>query len=117
MVATAHLLVDLADPASAAAAARWWSDLTAGGGEGMVAKPRDFIAGGRKGLVQPAVKCRGPEYLRIIYGHEPPEKPGQFSVTIDEIKEALVHITVYCGTPVGRQAFLAAHEAPKTPNS
>lgn len=32
-------------------------------------------------------------------------------VTVDEIKEALVQITVYCGTPVGRQAFLAAHEA------
>lgn len=37
-------------------------------------------------------------------------------VTIDEIKEALVHITVYCGTPAGRQAFLAAHETLKTPN-
>jgi 4-carboxymuconolactone decarboxylase len=32
-------------------------------------------------------------------------------VTIDEIKEALVQITVYCGTPAGRQAFMAAHEA------
>ena len=36
-------------------------------------------------------------------------------VTVDEIKEAWVHITVYCGTPVGRQAFLAAHEALKSP--
>ena len=34
-------------------------------------------------------------------------------VTVDEIKEALVQITVYCGTPAGRQAFLAAHEALK----
>ena len=32
-------------------------------------------------------------------------------VTVDEIKEALVQITVYCGTPAGRQAFLAAHDA------
>jgi 4-carboxymuconolactone decarboxylase len=32
-------------------------------------------------------------------------------VTVDEIKEILVHATVYCGTPAGRQAFLAAHEA------
>ena len=31
-------------------------------------------------------------------------------VTVDEIKEVLVHITAYCGTPAGRQAFLAAHE-------
>jgi len=32
-------------------------------------------------------------------------------VTVDEIKEILIHATVYCGTPAGRQAFLAAHEA------
>jgi protein phosphatase len=70
LVATAHHLVDLADPACTEAATRWWSDLTAGGGEGMVVKPRDFIARGRKGPMQPAVKCRGPEYLRIIYGPE-----------------------------------------------
>ena len=36
----------------------------------MVVKPIDFVAYGRKGLLQPAVKCRGPEYLRIIYGPE-----------------------------------------------
>ena len=70
MVATAHRLVDLTDPASTEAATRWWGDLTARGGEGMVVKPREFIARGRKGLAQPAVKCRGPEYLRIIYGPE-----------------------------------------------
>ncbi len=35
-------------------------------------------------------------------------------VTIDEITEALVQITVYCGTPAGRQAFLAAHDALKS---
>jgi 4-carboxymuconolactone decarboxylase len=35
-------------------------------------------------------------------------------VTVEEIKEALVQITVYCGTPAGRQAFLAAHEALNT---
>jgi len=40
------------------------------GGEGMVVKPLDFIVRGRRGLSQPAVKCRGPEYLRIIYGPE-----------------------------------------------
>jgi protein phosphatase len=36
----------------------------------MVVKPLTFIARGTKGLVQPALKCRGPEYLRIIYGPE-----------------------------------------------
>ncbi|MBW8726910.1 MAG: hypothetical protein JF625_17410 [Inquilinus limosus] len=44
--------------------------MTAAGGEGMVVKPRDFTARGPKGLVQPAVKVRGREYLRIIYGPE-----------------------------------------------
>lgn len=34
----------------------------------MVVKPLEFIARGKKGLLQPAVKCRGREYLRIIYG-------------------------------------------------
>jgi protein phosphatase len=36
----------------------------------MVVKPKDFTVRGRKGLIQPAIKCRGPEYLRIIYGPE-----------------------------------------------
>ena len=34
----------------------------------MVVKPWDFITRGQRGLAQPAVKCRGREYLRIIYG-------------------------------------------------
>ncbi len=71
MVATPHHLVDLTVPASVAAATAWWTDLTASGGEGMVIKPRAFITHGRRGgLAQPAVKCRGAEYLRIIYGPE-----------------------------------------------
>jgi 4-carboxymuconolactone decarboxylase len=32
-------------------------------------------------------------------------------VTVEEIKEILIHATAYCGTPAGRQAFLAAHRA------
>ncbi len=44
--------------------------MTSVGREGMVVKPLDFITKGRRGLVQPAIKCRGPEYLRIIYGPE-----------------------------------------------
>ena len=48
----------------------WWEDLTARGGEGMVVKPKDFVAQGAKGLIQPALKVRGREYLRIIYGPE-----------------------------------------------
>jgi protein phosphatase len=44
--------------------------MTAAGSEGMVVKPVDFVTRGPRGLVQPALKCRGPEYLRIIYGPE-----------------------------------------------
>jgi protein phosphatase len=68
LLATPHQTVDLADPDSQAAATRWWVELTESGGEGMVVKPMQFIVRGRRGLVQPAVKCRGREYLRIIYG-------------------------------------------------
>lgn len=34
----------------------------------MVIKPEFFLAQDENGLIQPAVKCRGREYLRIIYG-------------------------------------------------
>ena len=51
-----------------AGATQWWEDLTGAGGEGMVVKPLAFVARGKKGILQPAIKCRGPEYLRIIYG-------------------------------------------------
>lgn len=70
LLATPHMTSDLADLESQAQATGWWEDLTAKGGEGMVVKPLDFIAQGRHGLIQPAVKCRGREYLRIIYGPE-----------------------------------------------
>ena len=62
--------IDLIDPAAEEEGIRWWFDLTGRGGEGMVVKPFDFVARGKRGLVQPAVKCRGREYLRIIYGPE-----------------------------------------------
>lgn len=65
---TRRLVVDLADPASVAAGVAWWEELTGAGGEGMVVKPLDFVVRGPRGLAQPAVKCRGREYLRIIYG-------------------------------------------------
>lgn len=68
LLATPYQLVDVTDASSEAAASEWWTELTHRGGEGMVVKPHTFTFRGRKGLVQPAVKCRGPEYLRIIYG-------------------------------------------------
>ena len=67
---TRSVTVTLADPASAAAATNWWEELTAAGGEGMVVKPAEVVHRGPKGLAPPGIKCRGPEYLRIIYGPE-----------------------------------------------
>jgi protein phosphatase len=62
--------VDLSDWLSEQEATAWWRDLTGHGGEGMVIKPLPFVAQGAKNLAQPAIKCRGQEYLRIIYGPE-----------------------------------------------
>jgi protein phosphatase len=62
--------VVLGDDESENAGIAWWNELTAGGGEGMVVKPLSWLARGARGLVQPAIKCRGREYLRIIYGAE-----------------------------------------------
>jgi protein phosphatase len=70
LLATPYHVIELTDPASQAVGIRWWEELTGRGGEGMVVKPFDFVMKGRRGLVQPAVKCRGKEYLRIIYGPE-----------------------------------------------
>jgi protein phosphatase len=70
LLATPYRLVDVTDPATEEEAIHWWEELTERGGEGMVVKPLQFIARSKRGLVQPAVKCRGREYLRIIYGPE-----------------------------------------------
>jgi protein phosphatase len=70
LLATSCRVVALDQPEAVNEVVRWWEELTSRGGEGMVVKPLDFIVRGSRGLVQPAVKCRGPEYLRIIYGPE-----------------------------------------------
>jgi protein phosphatase len=70
LMLTPFRLVQLQDEASCSDAVTWWTGMTAAGREGMVVKPLDFIAEGRRGVTQPAIKCRGPEYLRIIYGPE-----------------------------------------------
>ncbi|AYB33716.1 polynucleotide kinase-phosphatase [Chryseolinea soli] len=70
LLATPHKIIDVNNEADVHEVVNWWTDLTEKGGEGMVVKPYDFIASGKKGLVQPAIKCRGKEYLRIIYGPE-----------------------------------------------
>ncbi|GAA4896545.1 polynucleotide kinase-phosphatase [Streptomyces coeruleoprunus] len=68
---TRRLVVDTGDEASVRAGVDWWLELTGEGGEGMVVKPLQAVTlDGRGRLVQPGVKCRGREYLRIIYGPE-----------------------------------------------
>ena len=68
---TPYKIVHLENEAEIADAVQWWLELTGKGGEGMVVKPYQFTAYGKNGeLLQPAVKCRGKEYLRIIYGPE-----------------------------------------------
>jgi protein phosphatase len=70
LLATPSRVVELGNAASEAEGVRWWTELTEMGGEGMVVKPLEFVVRGQRGLVQPALKCRGREYLRIIYGPE-----------------------------------------------
>ncbi|KJH72303.1 polynucleotide kinase-phosphatase [Aliterella atlantica] len=70
LLATNYQVVDVNDSSSTETAIAWWEELTSQGGEGIVVKPLDFVVKNDRFLVQPAVKCRGREYLRIIYGAE-----------------------------------------------
>jgi protein phosphatase len=95
LLATPLKVVDLADAAQCDDGLNWWKELTGKGGEGMVVKPLSFILRGKKGLAQPAVKCRGREYLRIIYGPE---------YTLD------VHLTRLRSRGLGAKRALAINE-------
>jgi protein phosphatase len=70
LTATPFREVALSDERQVSEAISWWEQLTANGGEGVVVKPHTFLARDRRGLVQPALKVRGREYLRIVYGPE-----------------------------------------------
>ncbi|MFC9925867.1 polynucleotide kinase-phosphatase [Streptomyces sp. NPDC127190] len=77
---TRRLYVDTGDPESVRAGVDWWLEMTGRGGEGMVVKPVGALVRSPEGrLVQPGIKCRGREYLRIIYGPEytRPEQLGR----------------------------------------
>lgn len=67
---TAYKIIDVMDEAGLTEGVQWWEHMTENGGEGMVVKPFDFVVTDRRGLIQPAMKVRGREYLRIIYGPE-----------------------------------------------
>lgn len=68
LIVTPYKVVDLKNEEAKNEVTNWWNHLTESGGEGMVIKPLNFISKGAKGILQPAIKCRGKEYLRIIYG-------------------------------------------------
>ncbi|MEM6869161.1 MAG: polynucleotide kinase-phosphatase, partial [Cyanobacteria bacterium P01_C01_bin.121] len=70
LLATQHKVIDVESSASCSDGIQWWESLTRDGGEGIVIKSMDFLHQTAKGPLQPAVKCRGAEYLRIIYGPE-----------------------------------------------
>ena len=67
---TDRRVVELDDARQVAEATAWWQRMTESGGEGMVVKPHASLVRDGRRIVQPGVKCRGPEYLRIIYGPE-----------------------------------------------
>jgi polynucleotide kinase-phosphatase len=87
--------VDTTDLEAVTSATRWWEEMTGAGGEGMVVKPAGNLTSGRRGLVQPGVKVRGREYLRIIYGPD---------YTLEENLERLR------GRSLGRKRSLALRE-------
>jgi protein phosphatase len=70
VIPTNHRRVDTSDPATKEAAIDWWEELAAAGGEGIVVKPEDPISRGRRRVIQPGLKIRAREYLRIMYGPE-----------------------------------------------
>ena len=67
---TDRRVVELGDGQQVGEATAWWEQMTGNGGEGMVVKPLAALVHDGRRIVQPGVKCRGPEYLRIIYGPE-----------------------------------------------
>ena len=92
---TDRRFVDLGDDGSVQQATSWWHALTSGGGEGVVVKPAEPIVNTGRGLVLPGVKCRGPEYLRIVYGPEYLE-----AANLDRLRQR----------SVGRKSSLARRE-------
>ncbi len=70
LVNTPYRTVDVTREDDVLLGCGWWEEMTAEGFEGMVVKPLSFYEKGKRGLIQPAIKCRGREYLRLIYGPE-----------------------------------------------
>ena len=121
---TLHRVVDLTRPIDVAAAIAWWHALTATGAEGIVVKPLTLATAGTDGPVQPALKVRGADWLRRVYGNDYRSPAslgalrgrslatkraralGQFAIGIEALERFVA------GAPLQRvAACLAAHEA------
>jgi hypothetical protein len=71
MIVTPFQSVDLYKDEACLNATAWWKRITEQLEEGVVIKPMAVISTGRRGgTVQPGVKCRGREHLRLVYGPE-----------------------------------------------
>lgn len=70
LLATESMIIDPSDAPQRERLFTWWEKLTAEGKEGLVIKPTQVVARHKGRLIQPAIKCRGKEYLRLIYGPE-----------------------------------------------
>jgi hypothetical protein len=68
LIPTRYEMVDTDDAASWQKTIRWWEEITNDASEGLVIKPLPFVPQGRRGLAQPALKCRSREHLRLVYG-------------------------------------------------
>ena len=117
LLPTPFQIVDLNNTESCEAATLWWNDMTSAGREGMVVKPLDFVVKGPRGIVQPAIKCRGPEYLRIIYGPEylQPENLGRLKSRAVGAKRSLASREFALGIEalerfVGNEPLRRTHE-------
>ncbi|MDR2565953.1 MAG: hypothetical protein LBC97_07815, partial [Bifidobacteriaceae bacterium] len=65
---TRWLALNPGDQADRRRGVQWWEDLTRAGGEGMVVKPAAGPVKQGQRLVQPGLKVRGRDYLRMTYG-------------------------------------------------
>ncbi len=72
--------------------------------EGMVVKPLGFTVRDAKGLIQRGIKCRGRDYLRIIYGAE---------YTAPEHLDRLKARNVGAKRSLAQREFALGHEALK----
>ena len=68
LIPTRHEVVTMDDRRSWAKTERWWEKMSSDSAEGVVIKPLPFVPRGRRGLAQPALKCRTQDHLRLVYG-------------------------------------------------